>query len=176
MPDQHHISFFIPAYNCAATIEESVESIFNGNFINGDEIIIVNDCSTDSTATVLDELKARHPELRIIHHLRNKGGATARNTAVENADSNLLFCLDSDNVLAPGSIGPLKEYLLEMKADVASFQYQHFFDKDKQKPSYIWNLPAGIFNADDYYSGKNTPGQHGNYLFTRNSWVKAKGY
>ena len=43
------ISFIIPAYNCADTLVESIESIFDGNFEDGDEVIIVNDASTDKT-------------------------------------------------------------------------------------------------------------------------------
>jgi len=36
------ISFFMPAYNCAETVAESVESIMSTNFCQGDELIIVN--------------------------------------------------------------------------------------------------------------------------------------
>ena len=171
-----NISFFIPAYNCAKTVAESVESILETNFIEGDELIIVNDCATDNTAEVLAELKKKYPNIQVITHKRNKGGAAARNTAVENAKNELLFCLDSDNVLAVNSIKPLKHYLLTTKADVASFQHQHFFSEDKSKPYYIWTLPSGYFDNNIYYNGGNTPGQHGNYLFTKSSWTKAKGY
>jgi glycosyltransferase involved in cell wall biosynthesis len=171
-----NISFFIPAYNCSKTIEESVDSIMETNFGNGDELIIVNDASTDHTSTILNELKEKYPEIIIIDHARNKGGAAARNTAAENAKNELLFCLDSDNVLAPSSITPLKIFLTENRADVASFQYQHFFLNDKYKPEYIWSLPEGEISLQSYLKRENTPGQHGNYLFTKKSWQNAKGY
>ncbi len=172
----NNITFFIPAYNCAATVAESVDSILDTNFAPGDELIIVNDCSTDNTAEILKSLAEKHPEIKIITHPRNKGGAAARNTAVENAGHDLLFCLDSDNVLAPSSVAPLKKHLIDSGADVASFQYQHFFLKDKEKPEYIWELPEGEFNVQSYLKRENTPGQHGNYLFTKQSWISAKGY
>src|SRR3982751_5308900 len=105
------ISFFIPAYNCAKTIAESVDSIMETNFADGDELIIVNDFSSDDISSILQELKKKYPAITIIDHKRNKGGAAARNTAVENAKNEFLFCLDSDNVLAPLSIEPLKKYL-----------------------------------------------------------------
>src|ERR1700731_2316616 len=113
-----NISFFIPAYNCSKTIAESVDSIMETNFTDGDELIIVNDCSNDNTLEVLRELKEKYPAIVIIEHSRNKGGAAARNTAVENAKHELLFCLDADNVLVPLSIAPLKKYLIDNKADV----------------------------------------------------------
>lgn len=146
------------------------------NFKNGDELIIVNDYSTDNTAGILLALKEKYPGIHIITHKRNKGGAAARNTAVENAEHELLFCLDADNVLAPLSIEPLKQFLLDNNADVASFQNQHFFLNDKTQPEYIWSLPPGEFNITGYISGQNTPGQHGNYLFTKRSWANANGY
>jgi len=170
------ISFFIPAYNCAKTIAESVDSIMETNFTGGDELIIVNDFSTDNTSSILKELQKKYPVIVVVDHKRNKGGAAARNTAVETAKSELLFCLDSDNVLAPLSIAPLKKYLENCKADIASFQYQHYFLNDRAKPEYIWSLPEGEFDLKSYLNGENTPGQHGNYLFTKQSWVNAKGY
>jgi glycosyltransferase involved in cell wall biosynthesis len=171
-----NISFFIPAYNCAKTVTESVDSIMAGNFINGDELIIVNDCSTDNTASVLLKLQKQYPVIKIVTHVRNKGGAAARNTAVENSCNELLFCLDADNVLVPRTVNLLKDYLIYMKADIASFQYQHFFTDDKTTPHYIWSLPEGKFDSNSYYNGNNTPGQHGNYLFTKHSWINALGY
>jgi len=170
------ISFFIPAYNCAKTISESVDSIMETNFTDADELIIVNDFSTDDTSEILKKLKQKYPSIIIIDHTRNKGGAAARNTAVENAKHGLLFCLDSDNVLAPFTVAPLKNYLTGNNADVASFQYQHYFLSDKFKPEYTWSLPGGDFSMQNYLNGANTPGQHGNYLFTKESWLNAKGY
>jgi glycosyltransferase involved in cell wall biosynthesis len=171
-----NISFFIPAYNCAKTIAESVDSIMETNFIDGDELIITNDCSIDNTQRVLKELKIKYPAITILEHLRNKGGAAARNTAVENAKHDLLFCLDADNVLAPASIPPLKKYLEDNNADAASFSHQHYFLEDKFKPEYIWSVPGGEFSLQSYLKRENSPGQHGNYLFTRQSWINAKGY
>jgi glycosyltransferase involved in cell wall biosynthesis len=170
------ISFFIPAYNCAKTITESVDSIMETNFTDGDELIITNDCSTDNTLQILKELKIKYPAIILLAHIRNKGGAAARNTAVEYARHNLLFCLDADNVLAPLSIVPLKEYLAANNADVASFQHQHYFLTDKFKAEYTWSLPEGEVSLQRYLHGENTPGQHGNYLFTKQSWINAKGY
>jgi len=171
-----NITFFIPAYNCSTTIGESVDSIMKSNFEDSDELIIVNDHSTDDTAEVLKKLQEKYPAITLITHKRNKGGGAARNTAVENARHELLFCLDADNVLAPDSIDPLKKYLIEHDADVTSFQYQHFFLNDKNTPEYTWSLPAGEVPLSTYLHGENTPGQHGNYLFTKKSWINAKGY
>jgi glycosyltransferase involved in cell wall biosynthesis len=170
------ISFFIPAYNCAKTIAESVDSIMATNFTAGDELIIVNDCSTDNTSEILHELKEKYAIITIIDHKRNKGGAAARNTAVENAKHGLLFCLDSDNILEKNSIHSLLNFLIDEKADIAVFGNIHFFSKTLASVDEEWAFKRGVFSINDLLTGVPSPAASGNYLFTKNSWVKAKYY
>lgn len=170
-----NISFFIPAYNCEKTLEEAVDSILKGNFEQGDELIIVNDCSVDNTAGILESLKTKYPFIKIFRHETNKGGGAARNTAVQNASNPLLFCLDSDNILVPGSIQKLKEFLVNSGADVAAFQEIHFFEGRKENIINKWIYQDKITLAD-FFSRHDVPGASGNYLFTKESWVRAGGY
>ncbi|HWD90007.1 MAG TPA: glycosyltransferase family 2 protein [Mucilaginibacter sp.] len=173
MPD---ISFFIPAYNCASTIEESVDSIMTSNFGPGDELIITNDCSTDTTGDILAAIQKKYPGIKIITHSRNKGGGAARNTCIENSRNEFFFCLDSDNALEKNSIAPLKQYLLDNQADVAVFQHLYYFSSGIDKIDNIWSLPSGIFTSQDCLSRIFSPGASGNYLFTKESWQAAGGY
>jgi glycosyltransferase involved in cell wall biosynthesis len=170
------VTFFIPAYNCATTVGESVDSIMAGNFTDGDELIIVNDYSTDDTANVLLALKNKYPVIKILTHKRNKGGGAARNTAIENSANDLLFCLDADNVLEKSSIEPLKSHLLKAGAAIASFQEMRYFNTaDCNNIQYIWKFLPVVSLADFMADHKN-PGSSGNYLFTKKSWKDAKGY
>lgn len=170
-----NISFYIPAYNCAGTIQEAVESIMQGNFSPEDELMIVNDNSTDQTETVLEQLKAKYPEIQIIKHSRNKGGGTARNTAIERSRHPLLFNLDSDDILAPGSVPKLKELMEQTGADVAYFREARFFTyDDKEDITHSWKFPEQVSLAD-YLAGVAL-GACGNYLFTKESWLRAGGY
>lgn len=175
MAEKHAISFFIPAYNCEKTLEESVQSIIEGNFSEGDELVLVNDGSTDGTETLIDSLALRYPMIRKINHGRNKGGAAARNTAVENSINEILFCLDSDNILVPGSVQRLKEFLLRTGADVAAFAEIHFFQANKANVTHKWVFKAETTLADCLASHV-VPGASGNYLFTKKSWQRAGGY
>jgi glycosyltransferase involved in cell wall biosynthesis len=170
------ISFFIPAYNCADTIVESVDSILETNFNEGDELIIVNDCSTDNTAEVLTALKAKYPAINVLTHKLNKGGAAARNTGIENAGNSLLFCLDADNVLEKNSIKPLVHFLISEKADIACFEHLKYFAEVITDINEIWSFKQGVFTINDLLAGGLGPGASGNYLFTKDSWLRAKGY
>ena len=166
----------MPAYNCAATIAESVASIMDANFSEGDELIIVNDCSTDDTAGVFQTISLQYPQIRIIHHVHNKGGGAARNTAVENARHALLFCLDADNVLEKNSIRPLVRFLQAEQADIASFAELKYFSDSTAAPDESWFFGPQHFTLQHLLAGKLSPGASGNYLFTKDSWQKAKGY
>ncbi|MDP9047327.1 MAG: glycosyltransferase, partial [Bacteroidota bacterium] len=171
-----NISFFIPAYNCSKTVTESVNSIMETNFIEGDELIIVNDYSSDTTSEVLNGLKAKYPAILVIDHKRNKGGAAARNTAVENTKHDFLFCLDADNMLEQNSIRPMLLFLIEQKADIVCFNELRYFSDDILSVEEIWTYEPGIFTIHDLLRGKLAPGGSGNYLFTKTSWNKVNGY
>ncbi len=173
---QSPITFIMPAYNCAATVEESVRSIMNGNFNDGDELIIVNDCSTDSTSTVLSKIQCDHPRIKVLDHHHNRGGGAARNTAVRNASNDLIFCLDSDNILIPGSVRVLKECMQQKMADVIAFQEIHYFRDDPNEVTHAWDYGQENVTFSDYISRVKVPGTSGNYLYTKDSWIMAGGY
>lgn len=170
------ISFIIPAYNCADTIVESIESVFNGNFEDGDEVIIINDASTDKTLQIINGLQKKYSVIKILSHNINKGSAAAgRNTGIDYSKNNLIFCLDSDNVLAPNTVPVLKKYLLEQNADVATFGELLFFKTDIEKITHKWVYKNKI-ELKDALAGSIWPGPSGNYLFTKRSWLNAGRY
>jgi glycosyltransferase involved in cell wall biosynthesis len=172
-----NISFIMPAYNCEKTIAESIESIFDGNFEKGDEIVITNDGSTDNTKNILDDLVKKYPEIKIVEHKQNKGGGAARNTAIENTSYPIIFCLDSDNLLETGNIGRLKKYLADSGADIVAFQEVRYFNTaDHAKVHHKWIYKDEDIYLSDYLAGPRSPGSSGNYMFTKGSWVRAGGY
>jgi predicted MPP superfamily phosphohydrolase len=81
--------------------------------------------------------------------------------------------------LIPGSIALLKKYLLEEKADAASFGEIHFFKNNAdgtRRPIYKTVFKHGVFTLADALCSNYFIGQSGNYLFTKNSWIKAGRY
>ena len=172
-----NISFIIPAFNCENTLTETVESIFDENFIDGDEVVIINDNSTDRTIDVIKNLINRYNK-KIIYfsHSENRGGAAARNTAVMKSKNNLIFCLDSDNILKKSSIDMLYNKLKNENADVASFQSLWYFNNDVNKIIKIWNFKIGMVTLADCLSSWIVPISSGNYLYTKKSWSEVGGY
>ncbi|MEM7682286.1 MAG: glycosyltransferase [Planctomycetota bacterium] len=172
------ISFFIPCFNCADWIDASAGSILNGNLRPGDELILVNDGSTDATAKHLETLSADHAATRVIHHPQNRGGAAARNTAVGHTRHDLLFCLDSDNLLPPGTADALAQTLAAHRADACAPQRISFFREDDpdQQITHEVAYPDKPPTFADYLSKMHVAGGGGNFLFTRQAYDRAGGY
>lgn len=173
-----NVSFVVPVYNAEDTVTESLDSIFNGNFNKGDELLIVDDCSTDSSYEVLQDYKDQNlqADITILKHVVNKGDGAARNTAIEHARNELIFCLDSDNLLAPGSIRPLIKKILSEKADVAAFEELHYFRTDPGKIEMKWTFPAVKYDLAYHLSHHKLPSESGNYMLTKTAWAKYGRY
>ncbi|MEP7294235.1 MAG: glycosyltransferase family 2 protein [Chloroflexota bacterium] len=89
------ISVIIPCYNEVRTIEPVLERIEQVGLV--DEIIIVDDGSTDGTRDLLREIEAQaHPNVRIIYHERNQGKGAALVTGFSHASCDIFLIQDAD--------------------------------------------------------------------------------
>lgn len=175
--EKYKISFVIPAYNSENTLEEAVNSIFNGNFEDGDEVIIVNDASTDNTRFIAENICEKYkPFVRLINNEQNRGCPASRNIGIRETSNGIILSLDSDNILLQNSVHKLKERLIEKKADIATFGEVRFFVNNPKKITHRWIFKKGWFNLEDLFSGIFNPGPIGNYLFTKESWRKVNGF
>jgi glycosyltransferase involved in cell wall biosynthesis len=172
-----HISFIIPVYNAEATLLETIISLYNDNFYEGDEVIIIDDASEDGTYPLALELQKKYPGIKIIRHAINKGSAAAgRNTGIDQAQHELIFCLDADNLLLQGSIKKLQQYMIETGSDCSAFGEIHFFEKDPSVLTKTWVLNENISFISAINEMTKAPCSSGNYLFTKTSWKKAGRY
>ncbi len=94
------ISVIIPVYNTAADLRRSVESILAQRCLP-EEIILVDDGSTDGSSAVCDDLAAEHPEFVRVIHQANAGSGAARHRGIEIARGEILSFIDSDDYIDP---------------------------------------------------------------------------
>lgn len=122
------LSVIIPCYNCKDTLEEAVASCYRQGFQDTEfEIVMVDDCSTDGTLRVMEELAERHTNIRVVSHEKNRGGGAARNTAFEHSMAPVIFCLDSDDLLPPHTLDRMYAFLRERGADGVGVQHSTKF-------------------------------------------------
>jgi glycosyltransferase involved in cell wall biosynthesis len=111
-PDQKPgLSVFFPAYNDSGTIASLViTALQSARRLTPDcEIIIVNDGSADATASIADELARTYPEVRVVHHERNRGYGGALRTGFASATRDLVFYTDGDAQYDPAEMAVLWE-------------------------------------------------------------------
>lgn len=90
----------MPAYNSEKYITQAIESILNQSYANW-ELLIINDCSTDSTEKIIKRYQAQDKRIKLITLGKNKGVANARNIGMQNAKGNYIAFLDSDDIWQP---------------------------------------------------------------------------
>ncbi|NEQ23677.1 MAG: glycosyltransferase [Microcoleus sp. SIO2G3] len=97
------VSVVIPSYNCAAYIQEAVDSVLNQTY-QSVEAIVVDDGSTDNTRELLEPYGASEAlhgnRIRYVYQ-QNRGVAAARNRAIHLARGELIALLDADDYFLP---------------------------------------------------------------------------
>ena len=107
------LSVFFPAYNDSGTIASLViTALHTARRLTPDcEVIIVNDGSADATADIADELARTYPEVRVVHHSRNRGYGGALRSGFAAATRDLVFYTDGDAQYDPAEMALLWERL-----------------------------------------------------------------
>ena len=105
------LSVFFPAYNDSGTIASLViAAIQAARKLTSDfEVIVVNDGSVDGTASIADELARTYPEVKVVHHPRNRGYGGALRSGFEAATRDLVFYTDGDAQYDPSEMNVLWE-------------------------------------------------------------------
>jgi glycosyltransferase involved in cell wall biosynthesis len=102
------ISVVIPAYNAGAFIEDAIASVLRQE-TTADEIIVVNDGSTDRDYTTLQDL---HRTIRVINQ-PNRGVSAARNVGCDAASNDHVAILDADDIWLPGKLYEQMRYFAQ---------------------------------------------------------------
>jgi len=93
------ISIIIPVYNVEKYLHQTVDSIIFQNFQDY-EIILINDGSTDQSASICDRYSINHKNVKVIHKT-NEGVGIARNAGIRKAKGEYIYFLDSDDYVEP---------------------------------------------------------------------------
>jgi glycosyltransferase involved in cell wall biosynthesis len=95
---KYPLSIFFPCFNEEPNVEKvALGALAVARRISDDyEIIIVNDGSSDRTGEIADRLSRQYPEIRVVHHERNKGYGAALQSGFKSARKELVFYTDGD--------------------------------------------------------------------------------
>ncbi|HEY4717514.1 MAG TPA: glycosyltransferase family 2 protein [Anaerolineales bacterium] len=157
------LSIIIPVFNEAATVSEILTRVLAVNL--ADEIIVVNDGSTDGTGAVLQTLGSS--KVQVITHPRNQGKGAAVRSGLQAARGDLILIQDGDLEYDPRDIPALLKPIEEGVADVV---YGSRFLGGPRRPTMYWHMVANkllTFFTNILYNNILTDMETGYKLFRR---------
>ncbi|MBR0671746.1 glycosyltransferase [Roseomonas soli] len=114
------LSIIVPCFDEERTLQSCIERVLELKHEDdlSLEIIIVDDCSRDRSLAIARELEARHPEIRVLQHVRNQGKGAALRTGFREATGEFVAVQDADLEYNPLELRKLVEPLRDGRADV----------------------------------------------------------
>lgn len=155
-------SIIIPTYNRAETLVRAIESVLQQSY-TAYELIVVDDCSMDDTATVMERY-SHDNRVTYIKLEKNIGGAAARNVGINKSKGSFIAFQDSDDEWLPEKLQK---------------QMQVFFDNPQvdvvfSKIARITNGKISVFPHENITGSKNlhTKMLKSNYIGTPSAVIK----
>ncbi len=136
------ISIIMAAYNAERTIGQAVTSVLNQTYENF-ELLIIDDCSTDSTLSVAEKFSKKDERVRIIRNSQNSGVSYTRKHGLEEARGEWIAVLDSDDAWTTDKLEKQILLQLETSGDLL-YTGSAFMDHDGKSINWYLHAPQKI--------------------------------
>lgn len=110
------VTITIALYNAEKYIVKCLDSVANQTYKGRLECVIVDDCGTDRSVSIVEEYIKSYPgnvSFRVVHHESNQGLSEARNTGIKEAKGEYLYFLDNDDTIIPECIELMVQKVVE---------------------------------------------------------------
>lgn len=155
------VSVIMPVYKVEKYVGKAIESIQNQT-LQEFEFLIVDDGTPDNSGKICDEYAEKDSRLKVFHK-ENGGAPSARNMAIEIAQGEYLYFMDSDDWAEPTMLEDM--YGLAKRDDaqlvIAGFYIDTYYDEDKY-------LTDEFVTEDAVYSNKESFRKNAYKLFDKN--------
>lgn len=126
------ISIVIPVYNAELYIDKCIKSVLSQSIRNL-EVICVDDCSTDNSLSIIEEIKKFDERVIIIKNDKNENAGASRNKGISIARGKFIHFLDSDDWLeSDNAYEELCDTMSVTNADICFFLYNKYDNITKQ--------------------------------------------
>lgn len=126
------VSIILPTFNGERFLSNSIESIISQTYKDW-ELIIVNDCSTDNTANIINHFIQKDTRIKVITNKENKKLPASLNIGFEQASGEYYTWTSDDNEYYPQAIETMVEFLDNNKNYGMVYATCKTFDTNKQK-------------------------------------------
>ncbi|WP_144281537.1 glycosyltransferase [Chryseobacterium echinoideorum] len=147
------VSVALCTYNGEKHLKEQIESILSQT-LSANEIIICDDCSTDTTRDILAQYVLQYPDLiKIYHNSENLGYVKNFEKALSLCTKDIIFLCDQDDIWMEDKIEKIiKDYLDKTETDIICHNVLLFGEAVSKKITY-WELEG--FNPEKYMTNKD---------------------
>lgn len=136
------VSIITPAYNCAATINETIESVIAQTWPNW-ELIVINDCSSDKTKENVEKYVNKDVRIHQINLDVNGGSSAARNTGIKRAKGRFIALLDADDLWKPKKLELQLKFMIENNHAFSFTEYE-VFKNSSDTSRKVFKVPKSI--------------------------------
>lgn len=135
------VSIITPVYNASQYIGEMICSVLGQTYSNW-ELILVDDCSTDSSGKIINDFVHKDKRIKYVRLLENSGSATVpRNVGTEMAKGNIIAFLDSDDIWYPQKLEKQIDLLRENIETAIVFADYEYIDSCGKRLKRIVSAP-----------------------------------
>ncbi len=113
------ITIGMTSFNAEDSIVQAIESALAQDYPNT-EILIVDDCSSDSSRDVIQKTIEGHKNIRLIPHKENTGFAGALNTIIQNAQGEFIAIFDDDDISLPQRLSAQYQRIVEYEKEFST--------------------------------------------------------
>jgi glycosyltransferase involved in cell wall biosynthesis len=146
--DLPRLSVIVPNYNHAQHLPRSLGALLRQS-VAPDEIIVIDDASTDNSLEVLTNLAREHPQLRIHRNTQNQGVVCNMNRGIDLAKNDFLFFAAADDEIQPGLFEKSLRLLAAHPQAALSCTVSRWHDVAS---GMSWHMAAGMADAAGYLS------------------------
>lgn len=140
------VTVLVAVYNAEKYLHRCLDSLL-GQTVSDIQVICIDDASTDSSLSILDEYSSKDSRINIIRLKENHGLAFAQNRGISVADGEFITTLDADDWFAPNSLEEaLKVFDEHPLTDSVLFDVQYVYP-DGSQHGYHWNYPTDKYPA-----------------------------
>ncbi len=157
-------SIIVPVYNVENYLDRCIKSIAEQDFVDY-EVVLVDDGSTDASASICDNIASRDSRFLVIHK-ENGGQSTARNLGLQKASGIYVLYIDSDDELIRGSLRKIYNHIKKIRYfDVLQGRVSVVEDQTQKQLS-----ESEVFEFDNIINGKEYLKRTLNHTFIAAVW------
>lgn len=138
--NSHLVSIVTPSYNSEKYIMNTIRSVIAQTYANW-EMIIVDDCSSDGTVELVENISRSEPRVKVYRQKENGGAGKARNRATELAKGDYIAYLDADDIWKPEKLERQIDFMIKNKCVFSCTSYEVIDNEGKPLNKEIHMLP-----------------------------------